>query len=95
MKVKLPNNTVIDNKQSITIVGANGSGKTRFSVWIEQNNTDNNVHRISAQKSLNMPENIEPSSMDKANDEYEIFNKTQPIESDFDKAVKKMIQEQN
>ena len=32
---------------------------------------------------------------DKANAEYEIFNKTQPIESDFDKAVKKMIQEQN
>ena len=34
-------------------------------------------------------------AMDKANAEYEIFNKTQPIESDFDKAVKKMIQEQN
>ena len=34
-------------------------------------------------------------AMDKADAEYEIFNKTQPIESDFDKAVKKMIQEQN
>ena len=34
-------------------------------------------------------------AMDKANAEYEIFNKTQPIESDFDKAVKKMLQEQN
>ena len=34
-------------------------------------------------------------AMDKANAEYEIFNKTQPIESDFDKAVKKMIQEHN
>ena len=34
-------------------------------------------------------------AMDKANAEYEIFNRTQPIESDFDKAVKKMIQEQN
>ena len=33
-------------------------------------------------------------AMDKANAEYEIFNKTQPIESDFDKAVKKMIEEQ-
>ena len=34
-------------------------------------------------------------AMDKANAEYEIFNKTQPIESDFDKAVKEMIKEQN
>ena len=33
-------------------------------------------------------------AMDKANAEYEIFNKTQPIESDFDKAVKKMLKEQ-
>ena len=32
--------------------------------------------------------------MDKANAEYEIFNQTQPIESDFDKAVKRMIKEQ-
>ena len=32
-------------------------------------------------------------AMDKANAEYEIFNKTQPIESDFDKTMKKMIKE--
>ena len=31
-------------------------------------------------------------ALDKANAEYEIFNKTQPIESDFDRAVKKMIE---
>jgi hypothetical protein len=30
-------------------------------------------------------------ALDKAHVEYEIFNKTQPIESDFDKAVKKML----
>ena len=30
-------------------------------------------------------------ALEKAHQEYEIFNKTQPIESDFDKAVKKMI----
>ena len=30
-------------------------------------------------------------AMDKANAEYEIYNKTQPIESDFDKTVKKML----
>ena len=31
-------------------------------------------------------------ALDKAHREYEIFNKTQPIESDFDKAIKEMIQ---
>ena len=30
-------------------------------------------------------------AVDKANVEYETFNKTQPIESDFDKALKKMF----
>ena len=31
-------------------------------------------------------------ALEKAYGEYEIFNRTQPIESDFDKAVKKMIE---
>ena len=30
-------------------------------------------------------------ALDKAHKEYEIFNKTQPIESDFDKAIREMI----
>ena len=30
-------------------------------------------------------------ALDKANAEYEIFNRTQPIDSDFDKAVRKML----
>ena len=47
-------------------------------------NIDNDNGRISHKQ-----------AMDKANAEYEIFNKTQPIESDFDKAVKKMLKEQN
>jgi len=34
-------------------------------------------------------------ALEKAHQEYEIFNKTQPIESDFDKAVKKMISDIN
>ena len=34
-------------------------------------------------------------AIDKANAEYDIFNRTQPIESDFDKAVKKMIEDNN
>ena len=80
MNVRLPNDVTIENKQSITIVGANGSGKTRLSVWIEQNNTDKNVHRISAQKSLSMPESVQPSSMDKANDEF-LYGNTNDNES--------------
>ena len=31
-------------------------------------------------------------ALEKANAEYEIFNKTQPIESDFDRAVKEMLE---
>lgn len=31
-------------------------------------------------------------AIEKAHGEYEIFNKTQPIESDFDKTVKRMIE---
>lgn len=80
MQVKLPNNVTISEKQSITIVGANGSGKTRLSVWIEQNNTDKNVHRISAQKSLSMPESVQPSSLDRANDEF-LYGTTNDDES--------------
>ena len=42
MRVNIPyinnSNKVIDNKQSITLIGANGAGKTRMSVWIENNN---------------------------------------------------------
>ena len=59
MKIKLPNlkgkEKYINDKQSIVLIGANGSGKTRMSIWIEENNKDVEVHRISAQKSLNMP----------------------------------------
>ena len=34
-------------------------------------------------------------ALEKAHQEYEIFNKTQPIESDFDRVIKKMLEEQN
>ena len=41
----------------IVVVGANGSGKTRLGVWIEfESGQRDKVHRISAQKSLTMPE---------------------------------------
>ena len=39
------------NYQSMIIIGANGSGKSRLGVWIELNSLDK-THRISAQRSL-------------------------------------------
>jgi energy-coupling factor transporter ATP-binding protein EcfA2 len=47
----------IKHNGSVVIVGANGSGKSRLGAWIERN-ADNNVivHRISAQRALELPE---------------------------------------
>ncbi|MDU2643780.1 MAG: DUF4435 domain-containing protein [Negativicoccus succinicivorans] len=45
------------NFNSIIIIGANGSGKTKLGAWIEDQNPDN-VHRIGAQRSLNFESNI-------------------------------------
>jgi hypothetical protein len=48
---------VYDTDRHFVIVGANGSGKTRLGVWIEeQNQIQRPVHRISAQKALSFPE---------------------------------------
>ena len=68
MRIKLPllNNQQIyvEDKKSIVLVGANGSGKTRMSIWIDENNSDLNIHLISAQKSLNIPEFVSPSELE-------------------------------
>ena len=56
----------IENKTSVVLIGANGSGKTRMSVWIETHNSQFYVHRISAQKSLNMPPLTRPSDLEKS-----------------------------
>lgn len=57
--------------QSLIIVGANGSGKTRMSVWIENNLWATNkgkltVSRISAQRSLKMPPTANPKPFEKS-----------------------------
>lgn len=69
MKIKFPisNELFVENgspakheisiDKSIVLVGANGAGKTRLGVWVEQHNEM--VHRISAQKSLNMPKQVD------------------------------------
>lgn len=53
----LPNTISIQSKGSVVILGPNGSGKTRLGSWLEmQSGLKDRVHRISAQKSLTMPE---------------------------------------
>ena len=74
MKIRIPNindkESLIEGKQSIVLLGANGAGKTRMSVWIDENNPELNVHRISAQKSLDMPEYVSPTELKKAEDRF-------------------------
>ena len=40
-----------------------------MSVWIDENNPEYPVHRISAQKSLNMPQKVSPTEMNTAEEE--------------------------
>lgn len=57
----------IETKQSLLFIGANGSGKTRLGTWIEITSPQRElVHRISAQKSLSMPDSTTPVSIELA-----------------------------
>lgn len=59
--------TSISHDQNVVILGANGSGKSRLGAWIERESTQkDSVHRISAQKSLVMPESVQPKSLEEA-----------------------------
>ncbi|KFN21177.1 DUF4435 domain-containing protein [Aeromonas bestiarum] len=60
----------VQTRQSLLFIGANGAGKTRLGAWIESESPQNEkVHRISAQKSLSMPDNTTPKSIDMAKNE--------------------------
>lgn len=61
--------------KSIVVVGANGSGKSRFGADIELRYLSK-VHRISAQKSLTMPEQVSPTSRDIAENDFLYGHKT-------------------
>ena len=50
--------------RSVVIVGANGSGKSRIGVWIEQQNTF--VHRVSAQRALALPDLVNTMPYERA-----------------------------
>lgn len=60
-------NQTIMTSRNLLFVGANGSGKTRLGTWLEMESPDNVcVFRISAQKSLSMPDTTTPMSIDLA-----------------------------
>jgi len=57
----------ITTKRNLLFVGANGSGKTRLGAWLEMNSPEKDrVFRISAQKSLSMPDTTTPMSIEQA-----------------------------
>ena len=61
--------TELSSNQSILLIGANGSGKTRLGTWIEMYSPSlqsDRVHRLSAQKSLSMPDTVTPTSIELA-----------------------------
>ncbi|WP_137175503.1 DUF4435 domain-containing protein [Massilia sp. HP4] len=61
-----PDEQIVTNA-NLLFVGANGSGKTRLGTWLEISSPDHNrVFRISAQKSLAMPDTTTPMAIDLA-----------------------------
>ena len=81
------------NNNSIIIIGANGSGKSKLGAWIEGEDPLE-VHRIGAQRNLNFKENIPLSNYDYAknriffgtDNEHDIQNKDKRSRWDYGKA---------
>jgi len=46
----------------LVVVGANGSGKTRFGVWLDSRDADRH-HRVSAHRSLVFPDRVQPMDL--------------------------------
>lgn len=80
-KLSLPTkdkgNVELETSNSLLFVGANGSGKTRLGTWIEFHSpAAARVHRISAQKSLTMPDTSTPTALDLAETDLLFGNPT-------------------
>jgi len=75
MKINLPTKKGTPNSNpeiefdQLVVIGANGSGKTRFGSYIEEKYSKN-VHRISAQKSLSFPKEVSPTSKRRAKTQF-------------------------
>jgi len=64
------NPEILDCCGSVVIIGANGAGKSKFGLWIEQNQLNfEKVHRISAQKSLDFPDYVPLKGLKEAENE--------------------------
>jgi hypothetical protein len=79
-RISLPrengNTEEIETIQSLLLIGANGAGKTRLGTWIEIDSPQKGlVHRISAQKSLAMPDSTTPVSIEIAENTLLFGNK--------------------
>jgi len=57
--------SILETNGVLVIVGPNGAGKTRFGVWLE-NSGGAQTHRISAQKSLEFPVDINLTNLEQA-----------------------------
>ena len=55
------------DKNSVIIIGANGSGKSKLGAWIERCDFEG-VHRIAAQRNLNFSEHVPLKSLKEAED---------------------------
>lgn len=62
---------ILEINNKVVIIGANGSGKSRMGVWIDQANSDNiSIYRISANRALQIPNNVPMKSLSTAQDEF-------------------------
>ena len=62
----------LETSNNLVIIGANGAGKTRLGIWIEEQIQNQvTVHRISAQKALSIPEFAQIKNLEQA--EKELF----------------------
>lgn len=52
---------------SVIFIGANGAGKTRLGVFLENNLPEHKVHRIAAQKVLQLNDKLDGLSFERAN----------------------------
>ena len=104
-KYKLPTiNGEIDenttNYNSLIIIGANGSGKSKLGAWIEDQDPEN-VHRIGAQRNLNFQQNIPLTNYDDAknrifygtNDENNVKNHNKGSRWNWEKSNTTMLLE--
>lgn len=60
----------VEHPSRIVVVGANGSGKTRLGIWLEDKNQGHMAaHRIGAQKALAMPDYAQVKNLEQAEKE--------------------------